>query len=76
MKNWEKIFFKCTNCVRNWLNKLWLMHKQLQGSHFSHCILETLLLLPSVCRASLEAWRPNFMDDFREKPRELTKESR
>lgn len=26
MKNWEKIFFKCTNCVRNWLNKLWLMH--------------------------------------------------
>lgn len=51
-------------------------HKEFQGSHFPRCILKTLLLLPSVCRASLEAWRPNFMDDFRGKPRELMKESR
>lgn len=51
-------------------------HKELQGSHFPHGILEPLLSLPGVCRASLEAWRPNFMDGFRGKPRELTKGSR
>lgn len=46
-----------------------------RGLTRSRWIWETLLLLPSVWRASLEAWRPNSVDDCRGKPRELTKEA-